>query len=213
MELVLFYTFLSKNRPDKIEAFFNGLPDKLKNNISEYRDAQERGLRICSKYLVEQAFQVFYPFRNLDWNTLKKNKNSKPFLEESDFHFSSSHSGDLCVVAANVEYECGIDTELLKPIDITLYKDFLHAEEWDHLQSSGNLQKDFYAMWTRKEAVLKAAGLGIAKDLSEVNTRQKHIWIESRIFCTQEIVISNEYKIFTAAEVQADIIRLQEIIM
>ncbi|AJW63436.1 4'-phosphopantetheinyl transferase psf-1 [Elizabethkingia miricola] len=200
MEVVLFYTFISQNASEEIDAFFRTLPEDLRLSISQYQNQKDKQARVLSKFLTEKLFHQFYPDHQLDWKRLKKDENSKPYLEGYHFNFSSAHSEDLCIVCASVKDKCGVDVEILKPLDISVYKDFLHSEEQDYLLKGQNSVNDFYNIWIKKEAILKASGLGISKELNEVNTLPDCIQVSGQKFFTNEVFISELYKVFVASE-------------
>jgi 4'-phosphopantetheinyl transferase len=95
------------------------------------------------------------------------NEFGKPFLPDAGLRFNLSHAGGLalCVTASDVEVGCDIEWRLPRLAS-------RHAEEWlfsaAERQALGSLQDDawiegFFNCWTRKEAVLKGRGLGLAE--------------------------------------------------
>jgi 4'-phosphopantetheinyl transferase len=80
------------------------------------------------------------------------------------FHFNLSHSGDLCLFAFSSECELGVDVESCReglPFE-ELARSVFGPEEAGNLAREGEGGWDFYRLWTRQEAALKAAGLGLA---------------------------------------------------
>ena len=85
----------------------------------------------------------------------------------SRFHFNTSHSEDLFLVASSFEAVPGIDVELERPIpDLdSLLPRICSPTERDLLQETDSFSSSrFLEIWTRKEAVLKALGLGLRLD-------------------------------------------------
>lgn len=107
----------------------------------------------------------------------------KPHLDASAhrwLRFSIAHSADqlLCAVAKN--REVGVDLERIDtaiPID-ELARSFFTQREQTILQSLPLLQRQrtFFAYWTRKEAVVKAHGMGLSIPLDsfEVDPANGH---------------------------------------
>ncbi len=93
----------------------------------------------------------------------------KPFAPECDIHFSISHSGNMLWVALCRGAQVGIDVEQERPIpNLTELAEILHSGEYQELmfaQESSRLST-FYRCWTRKEAVLKAIGVGLSASLN-----------------------------------------------
>ncbi len=93
----------------------------------------------------------------------------KPRIDGSDVRFSLSHSGDRVALAVTRDVEVGVDVEVLKPdLDVDLLAgNVLSAEEAAELAAVAPELRvtAFLTYWTRKEAVLKATGEGLAVPL------------------------------------------------
>lgn len=98
----------------------------------------------------------------------------KPALASGELQFNLTHSGTLALLAvAPPHAPIGIDIESLEQrrIDVaTLFDMACHdSEKAALLALSGEAQRHaFMALWTRKEAYLKALGLGLQADLHTV---------------------------------------------
>jgi len=103
---------------------------------------------------------------------LGRGKHGKPFVEhpEGDLEFNVSHSGDVFLYAMTRGRVLGVDVERNKPdrdLD-RLAERFFAPGEARRLLEEGrpeDLIENFYRCWTRKEAYLKAKGLGITMQL------------------------------------------------
>lgn len=88
-----------------------------------------------------------------------REQGKKPrFASHPGLHFSVSHSGNLWVCAfANREVGC--DVQLCRP-GVRFEK---LAERWFHPNEAASVrvERDFYDIWSRKEAFVKALGIGI----------------------------------------------------
>lgn len=81
-------------------------------------------------------------------------------------HLSISHAADVALFAFSRHSVVGIDVELIRPIPemCAIVQDCFSAREqvaWDRLPEDQR-QEAFFHFWTRKEAVLKAMGTGLA---------------------------------------------------
>jgi 4'-phosphopantetheinyl transferase len=78
---------------------------------------------------------------------------------------SVSHSGDLVAVALSEAGPVGVDVERVVDLDHT---EFLARVCRPSETLEVRSQRDFYVLWTRKEAVLKASGLGLRVPMNSV---------------------------------------------
>ena len=84
----------------------------------------------------------------------------KPSFEDAAPCFSLSHSGDY-VMAASGETPIGCDLERIREIDApSLARRFFSQNEQEAVLKSPSPRDTFFALWTQKEAVLKANGAG-----------------------------------------------------
>lgn len=89
----------------------------------------------------------------------------RPTLPGTGLHASISHAGDLVAVALTTAGPVGIDVERITDVDLAgLARLVLHPTE----QAAMNGRTDFFRYWSRKEAVVKATGEGLAAGLSAV---------------------------------------------
>jgi 4'-phosphopantetheinyl transferase len=91
--------------------------------------------------------------------------NGKPYLENSCLRFNVSHSGDMAAIALGFDCEIGIDIERLNVLSNSadIAADFFtEAERRDIASLSIPMrERAILTMWTRKESILKADGIGI----------------------------------------------------
>lgn len=97
----------------------------------------------------------------------------KPWLpERAGLHFSLSHSRALALIAVGGRGPLGVDVECLRPVPdaLDLAERHFTARENRALRSMPSAQRGraFLTCWTRKEACLKAIGLGLMLDPCEV---------------------------------------------
>ncbi|MDM0038347.1 4'-phosphopantetheinyl transferase superfamily protein [Variovorax sp. J22G21] len=103
----------------------------------------------------------------------------KPALAvATGLHFNLSHSQGVGLIALSEQAEIGVDVELVRPmIDAgALAADYFDAAERDALaaiEPGPSRDLAFFRCWTRKEACLKAAGVGLGLD-----TRSFHVGLE-----------------------------------
>ena len=112
---------------------------------------------ILAKYLSEPAENIRFA----------KDENNKPFIriKTTEVHYNIAHAGDWVLIAVSGS-PVGIDVEQIR--DDLDYGEILPLCFNGDEAASIHSQKQFYKLWTRKEALVKATGKGIDNDLSFV---------------------------------------------
>ncbi|WP_419949506.1 4'-phosphopantetheinyl transferase family protein [Candidatus Palauibacter sp.] len=137
--------------------------------------ARFRAARIAMRRLLAGYVQL-----PPDQFALEYGKHGKPRLarEKGDapqpLFFNLSHSGGLALFAVGGAGEVGVDIERIRPLryPADLAREHLSAAEralrpdW----AAGDARPEFFRIWARKEAMLKAAGLGLSRPLARVDT-------------------------------------------
>ena len=87
--------------------------------------------------------------------------------------FNVSHSADLALIAFARQRDAGIDVEAIRPDRelLGIASRFFCPREVECLEAAGGdaLSDLFFAFWTRKEAYLKARGVGLAGSLQAID--------------------------------------------
>ncbi|MHB8283789.1 MAG: 4'-phosphopantetheinyl transferase family protein [Caulobacteraceae bacterium] len=94
-------------------------------------------------------------------------EHGKPRLDAGGPHFNLTHSGDLALIALCSNYPLGVDVEQagqgLSALDDIASTYFSRAERAGYFAlPPARRGQAFHRVWTRKEAVAKALGLGMA---------------------------------------------------
>lgn len=118
--------------------------------------------RILARFIGKPATELHF----------KYTATGKPLLAvpaATDLSFNLSHSGDWVVIAVAQNRRVGVDLELIqdRPELRQIARSFWAESEWAALERvpAQRWLHAFYRVWTRKEAVLKACGRGIAGGL------------------------------------------------
>ncbi|MGS0748638.1 4'-phosphopantetheinyl transferase family protein [Halpernia sp. GG3] len=212
MEVWVAYSFLNKNNSEKIEHLFNKLPESLVMSVALYKNIDDRLGRMTSKLLLEILVKKILPQEDFFWDLYKKDSLSKPYFDGLNISFNSSHTEELSVVCAVRNGKCGIDTEINKSVDINLYNDFLHEKERKLLSEQNNPLVSFYEIWVKKEASLKASGLGLTEDLAKIDAHQNFVLINKQKYFTKSLELSPNHSTYIATKNRVGKINLEEII-
>ena len=98
------------------------------------------------------------------------NPYGRPYLAKpaTQLSFNLSHTSDVAILGLTCTAELGVDVETIRPIERDVAQTHFSSRELADLDSlSGPLWLEgFYNCWTRKEAILKAEGLGLNPPLA-----------------------------------------------
>ncbi len=107
---------------------------------------------------------------NTEPSALRFNRNAqgKPFLEDGGLEFNVSHSRDRLLIAVTAGRAVGVDIEFRRNgLNMeSIAKRWFAPEEQKFFQSLENPADGFFQIWAKKEAYVKALGVGIYKELS-----------------------------------------------
>lgn len=97
------------------------------------------------------------------------NKYGKPALHNHQLEFNLSHSGDLALVAITRECKVGVDLERIRQgiSSQVIARQYFSKSEVAELETLSLEEREvaFFTCWTRKEAYIKAQGLGLSLPL------------------------------------------------
>lgn len=95
----------------------------------------------------------------------------KPGCASGHLCFNLSHTDDAALLAFSTGGEIGVDIETTSRARRfePLAERFFHPQERALLRDAGDSPLTFLRVWTAKEALLKAVGLGLTVELAEMN--------------------------------------------
>ncbi|XP_053168093.1 L-aminoadipate-semialdehyde dehydrogenase-phosphopantetheinyl transferase isoform X2 [Hemicordylus capensis] len=149
---------------------------------------QEAGRLLLRKLIAEK--------QKIPWNLiqLQRTAKGKPVLANnlnsthSSLNFNVSHQGNYAVLAAELDYQVGIDIMKTSLPGSGSIQDFFRImkrqftdEEWRLIMSMSNewLQLDmFHRHWALKESFIKAIGVGIGFDLQRIEFNVSPLQLE-----------------------------------
>lgn len=138
----------------------------------------------------------------------------KPFLPGSPLYFNLSDTKDAIAVALSYEQDLGVDIETMtRHVDhVSVGDHYFTAEEQRSIAGAADGKRRFLEFWTRKEAVLKASGVGIMDDLRVLRVDRT----ENRMTITHDVFVAmaaeayhvrtwhvNDYHIISLATAEA----------
>lgn len=177
---------------EKIVGLSHGLDRRAKIQLQKQKIYQHRNQLLAQQLetdIQQDAFSV--------------TEYGKPYLTHfSAFHFNHSHSQkNYALASSRYMPDLGVDIEDLdRQVRFeALAKHAFHAKE---LQCWNDLQQDaeyWFKVWTTKESVLKAAGLGVRLSLNELQTNVHPI--ENGGMCSHPMIGTFAYQNFNLGDV------------
>jgi 4'-phosphopantetheinyl transferase len=138
-------------------------------------------------------------------DAVKVNKWGKPYFANTDFEYNISHSGStICCVGCRGA-QLGVDIEMENDRDIDGLRDYFNQREWNKIKISDSLNAEFYRMWVRKEACIKAIGKGLIQPLNEIDVCDDEVVSEGIRWFLQDVFIRDGYKGCIAANKKMDV--------
>ena len=103
----------------------------------------------------------------------------KPFINGNALNFNLSHSASHAAFVFSLKTAVGIDIETPRPLSFesSIVANYFSPAEREYITQAGD-QRAFFRCWTRKEALLKALGIGIGSGLHRLK----------QISCLNEVV-------------------------
>lgn len=179
---------------ESFDLCLNVLPDTFRKEVLKYVKYTDRLLCLTGKLLVLKLYQQEgYTVKDFEKN-FKRNTNNKPWIEDWK-SFNISHSGQMVIVAlSDVSNEIGIDLEMIDhSTEILSLLSFFCDEEQGLIKNAPNPHERFFEIWTRKEALLKATGVGIIDGLSHFSCLQDCVTLHGKTWKIDNLGISEEF--------------------
>jgi len=97
----------------------------------------------------------------------------KPYIKQSDLFFNYSYRANSGLLAISKQAEVGVDIEKIKTLqDLPTFANFCFSEKEQQIifnSSKENFQDTLFTFWTFKEAIIKALGVGLNADLTQID--------------------------------------------
>lgn len=205
--MTLWYFNIDDFPEEQIQQHLLNLPDFICLEIDRYRFTDDKKFRLISRLLIQKY--VLETSSVWNWKDWKKNENQKPFLENGPF-FNISHSGKMVVVGFSSTLEVGLDIEEIKDIDTIALSTSFHKDELLFLEKKDFDLDNFYKIWTRKEALLKALGIGLLEGINQISVLEDEIVYKNKWYM-HEIQLVKNYKCCICTSKQVNKINSKQI--
>ncbi len=159
----------------ELRRLFNFLTMEEKNKANNYHFDIDRKRYILGRAVLKQLISK-YTKRDVHSIHFGYNASKKPFLvpNNTNLQFNLSHSGELIAIAFRFDkVKIGIDIEMIDPTyDYNLIlRDYFTENEKGLIENFG--YPAFFKIWTRKEALFKAQGIGLTDEMRWTSVLRK----------------------------------------
>lgn len=168
------------------------IPFSRKKKIDKYYFDCDKKLSLYAALLIQMQANIFtkIPIEELNFSHTLYNK---PILSNMpNFHFNISHTKDriLCAISST---PIGVDIELSANAPYEVMTLIFHPTEIKYVYSAHTEKEKkyrFFTIWTKKEALSKAWGFGLIKELATICTLDPGIhsnlynWKEQDYICS-----------------------------
>jgi 4'-phosphopantetheinyl transferase len=155
--------FVDVNVPnDVIDTLANLLTIPERTRADRYRFPDDRRRSIIAR-AATRRFLARYLGSDPATLIIDEEEFGKPVLPGRAIEFNASHSGDLVALAFSRQTAVGVDVEDRRPLTDTLAlaRRYFSAAEVAIVERAADAEDAFFAIWTAKEAIVKASGKGI----------------------------------------------------
>ena len=210
---MIFFWFCNVNnfKSQQFNCLLKTLPSCFYEDILSYRFQKDREISLIGKLLLQKAIKFTKNENELLANFKKQTKN-KPYIE-GWYYFNISHSRNYVVLSFSKDHEIGVDIEYInRDIDHISLGSFFTKDEQIYLQKAMNPVRAFYNLWTKKEAVLKATGEGLTRNLNNFTCIDNFTLFREEVFHFYPIGLDIAYVCNIAAKKCNLLVKSKEIL-
>jgi 4'-phosphopantetheinyl transferase len=142
------------------------LPKRFVTEAEQFVNVARRNNFIAGRFLIMQMLDFFNIKRKMLEN-LKISASGRPYIE-GNLDFNLSHSGNLVVCAGSIDSRIGIDIEEKRNIKPETVDIVLTDEELNTINTSPQPSEKLLELWTKKESLAKATGVGILNEFKDI---------------------------------------------
>ncbi|WP_340202407.1 4'-phosphopantetheinyl transferase family protein [Ascidiimonas sp. W6] len=181
-------------------------PDFIKKASSYFHD-RDRLKRIAGRMLLKKAWAETTLSSNFP--VVKRiDDRHKPYIDNW-LHFSLSYTDGAVVLGVSEIGDIGIDIETIKELEDKDIISYFHPIEQQYIENSRDFVYSFYHIWVRKEALLKAIGIGLIDGLQSSNCTMNPTYYKDIIWHFKELEISKKHVCYVATKIPEDKLKIR----
>lgn len=197
--------------PNVWDGYLCRLPQAHREQVLRYRFREDAQACLYGKLLLLRCLEEL-GIRHLRLEDLNYTGHQRPYFNGAAIDFNISHSGKFVVCAAAENIRLGVDIEQIKPVDLNDFQEQFSDDEMRFIQSDDGSFVNFYNIWTKKEALIKADGKGLSIPLKQISVvsavageehqHRRAVIIENHPWFLTELNISEGYCCHLATSVE-----------
>ncbi|HEX2047333.1 MAG TPA: 4'-phosphopantetheinyl transferase superfamily protein [Acidimicrobiales bacterium] len=151
----------------ELDALLRCLSEEELGRARRYRLDADRRRSLVSRAVMRHLVGC-YLGTSPESVALIRDRNGKPALADGSLQLNASHSGGWVAISLAVGSPLGVDIEQVRPLaDVgAMAERFFSPDEAARVLAAPRAEPAFFAVWTAKEAVVKAVGTGLGVTLS-----------------------------------------------
>lgn len=180
------------------------LSAKEQARCDEYIHTAEKIRYTCNHRFVRRVLATYLNMAPADI-TFSYAPMGKPYIKGFPLYFNYSYRTTLGLLAVSEHREIGVDIERMKSLqDALTFASFSFSEKEKEIifnSSAENFQETLFTFWTFKEAIIKALGVGLNADLTQIDLsgflhKNNHplVYDNSDLYTIQQINAIEGYK-------------------
>ncbi|OXG04302.1 4'-phosphopantetheinyl transferase [Flavobacterium araucananum] len=193
---------IENNKVDYIDKSI--IPLNQIEEISWYKFKIDSDKRLLARVFLYKYLEVRYNIMNFE---LGINEYEKPFLQvDPSINFSFSYSKNYILIGISKGKKIGVDIEYINPkfnINEIAKEIMCESElEWFNSYKDSSLQRIyFFQLFSAKESIIKAFGVGLFFNVKKINTLDKRIFkYKNTQFEYKELGLWDEYSLAVSIE-------------
>jgi 4'-phosphopantetheinyl transferase len=154
-----------------LEKTFPTLSEEEQDRFQQYFFQDDAIRFICIHRFVRQVLAMYL---NMAASAIvfSYTEKGKPYLDKQELFFNYSYRKDVGLLAVSGHQEIGADVEKKREIrDVDVFADFCFSENEKRIISDAgdDNHHSLFALWTMKEALIKALGKGLSTELPKID--------------------------------------------
>jgi 4'-phosphopantetheinyl transferase len=151
---------------DQIPKYERLLDEEEQARAARFRFEVDRERYIIGHGMLRMLLSRYTGFDPIDIRFIR-GRFGKPYLPGRPIDFNLSDTKDAVLIAFAQGMEIGADLETMtRTVEhLQVAEHYFTENEIKGIKAAGDSKRRFLELWTRKEAVLKASGVGIMEDL------------------------------------------------